>query len=203
MFLKQFHPQKVVFDVSFDSTMSKKVMRSISTQLMTAFIDNRDSKSPFDMHICNFTADAKLPQDLLRTMPTLRQSPLECHEECASELYPKETIVYLSQCSPYLLNEYNPDDVYVIGALVEKNQFQNVAFSRAKQLGVRSAWFPRARNVDYDTQGLSLNAVVNVLREWKSTRDWDQAYKCLPKRKLVASRGPRNLSIVPESFIIN
>ena len=40
--------------------------------------------------------------------------------ECFTRVFPPERLVYLSPDSPNVLTEYSQDDVYILGALIDK-----------------------------------------------------------------------------------
>lgn len=193
--------QKIVFDCSYDAVMTKKNAASIVRQVIKAYGDNRKDFEPFDMHLCNFNANARLSKILLRQMPNLLRSTMECHAENVTELFPTQNMVYLSPSSPNVLDIYNPEDTYVIGALIEKNNEQGLGSARAKRLGIRSAWFPLHQHFSWGQadKGLPLNVVVDILLILRRTGDWKEAFKCIPKRKFSATRAPRTLRDVTGS----
>lgn len=181
---REFESPKIVFDCSFDNMLTKKTASSISRQMVLSYSNNRDNLQPFDMHICNFDTRMKLPDQLQRIMPNLLQSSFEVHAECFTELYPKENLVYLTPDSPHVLNEYNSRDIFVIASLVEKSDCINLVSSRAKEIGIRTAWFPLNLYLNWGKvfRGLPLNIVTDVLLELKSSRDMRDALKRVPKR---------------------
>lgn len=193
---KMLGEQKIIFDCSFDETMTKKIASSVSRQMITASGNNRRTTRPFDIHICNLDSQTKLAKHLLHNMPNILQSPLECHEECFTKLYPKDNFIYLTPYSPNVLREYNPADTYIIGGLIEKNYASDAANSRAKQLGIRSAWFPVNKYLNWGSadKGIPLNITIDILLEFKNSRDWRNALKCTPKRKSVIKRASRSLA---------
>lgn len=175
--------------------MSKKSNSSVASQITLSFCDNRNSTDPFDMRICNYRSQTLLGECLLRQNPKLLGGPLECHKESVIQMFPKERIVYLSPFSPNILNKYNPKDILVLSSLIEKSQNANMGYCKARELGVRSAWFPLHHYLDWGSadKGLPLNTIVRILLEWKRTQDWAQALKHVPKRKFLYKRGPRLL----------
>ena len=40
--------------------------------------------------------------------------------DCVTRTFPREKLVYLSPDSPNVLQEYSHDDIYILGALIDK-----------------------------------------------------------------------------------
>lgn len=166
--------------------------RSIARQLTYSFGANRRHSQPFDFHLCNFDHRSVSAKELHKMIPTMLEStnPLELHNECFNEKFPSENLLYLTPYSPNILCEYNPDDTYVIGSLVENGQNGPVTLAKAKKLGIRTAWFPFGRYLHWNTgsKSIPLNLIVSILLDFKTTQDWNIALKHVPKRKLTQTK---------------
>ena len=53
--------------------------------------------------------------------------------------YPKEKIVYLSADAKETLTELKPDELYIIGGIVDRNRYKNLTFDKASRLNIRTA----------------------------------------------------------------
>ena len=53
--------------------------------------------------------------------------------------YPKEKIVYLSADAKETLTELKPDELYIIGGIVDRNRYKNLTFDKASRLNIRVA----------------------------------------------------------------
>lgn len=116
----QFSP-KIVLDCSYDEHMTKRESINAAKQLMLCFAENRAHDDPFDLHYCNVNTKSISMQYLQRFIPTMHnpEFPMNVQEKCFTELFPKEQLVYLTPHCRTELMEYNPDDVYIIGAMVD------------------------------------------------------------------------------------
>ena len=114
--------EKIVIDCGFESHMAYKEISSCAKQLMFSFVANRASKSPFDMHLCNLDPKGELKRRLLSFFPTMDEAgyPLNATSQSYLELFPKEKLVYLTPHTSNVMQSYNPDDVYIIGGIVDK-----------------------------------------------------------------------------------
>jgi mitochondrial ribonuclease P protein 1 len=89
---------------------------------MLCFAENRMHDQPFDMYYCNAKMDGTTMKQLQRYIPTMCEPwfPLNVHTESYMDIFPKENLVYLTPHCRNDLMEYNPDDVYIVGAMVDK-----------------------------------------------------------------------------------
>lgn len=187
---------QILFDFSYESIMSKRLMCYTAGHFTHFFASNRKDPQPFDVHICNADPNQRCLQELQKRIPRLLESDstVMVHRECFSELYPHEKLLYLSPYSPNILREYDPNDVYVIGGVVDLGFHGAVTMSRAKQLGIRTAWLPIHRYMDVGdhAQKLPLNIVGDIMRDLKNTRNWEKAFVHIPQRKRKPSRQERH-----------
>lgn len=116
----QFSP-KVVLDCSYDEHMTKREAENTAKQLMLTFAENRFHDDPFDLHFCNSNLEEVCMRALRRHIPTMLnpEFPMNIHGECFTKLFPKDKLVYLTPHCRTDLALYNPDDIYIIGAMVD------------------------------------------------------------------------------------
>ncbi|XP_017473701.1 PREDICTED: mitochondrial ribonuclease P protein 1 homolog [Rhagoletis zephyria] len=185
----QFSP-KIVLDCSYDRHMTRRESLNAAKQLMLCFAENRAHDDPFDLHYCNVNLDSVSIKALKRYIPTMLnpEFPMNVHEKCFTELFPKENLVYLTPHCRTDLEVYNPDDVYIVGAMVDTVNNEPLSLGKAKRLGIRMARLPLDRYLQWGAgsgKSLTLNHMVNILLDLKSTKDWAQALKHVPRRKVV------------------
>lgn len=193
---KQFNEQKIIFDMAYDQNMTDKEARYTANQIMYSYKSNRDSRFPFDMHIYQKDRESRAMKQLHTLIPTLSKPsfPVEIHEQCFSEAFPKEQLVYLTPDSKNFLSEYDPRDVYVVPGVIDRRYDGPITAARAKQLGIRTAWFPLSRFLPWGRthNGLPFNIMLDILMDFKNTRDWPTALKHIPQRKLRQIRRERS-----------
>ncbi|XP_054088956.1 mitochondrial ribonuclease P protein 1 homolog [Zeugodacus cucurbitae] len=185
----QFSP-KIVLDCSYDRHMTRREALNAAKQLMLCFAENRAHDDPFDLHYCNVNMQSICTQALNRYIPTMfnTEFPMNVHEQCFTELFPKENLVYLTPHCRTDLEVYNPDNVYIVGAMVDTVNNEPLSLAKAKRLGLRMARLPLDRYLQWGAgsgKSLTLNQMVNILLDLKTTNDWSQALKHVPRRKLV------------------
>lgn len=67
---------------------------------------------------------------------------IEVSRKSYLDIFPKEKIVYLSYNADQVLKEFNEDDVYIIGAMVDKHNPKPFSMAKAKREGLRMAKLP-------------------------------------------------------------
>ncbi|EDW85720.1 uncharacterized protein Dwil_GK23002 [Drosophila willistoni] len=187
----QFAP-KMVLDCSYDQHMTIREASYAAKQLMLSFAENRSNDEPFDLHYCNADLGGKCMESLKRYIPTMLnpEFPMNVHTKCFTELFPKEQLVYLTPHCREDLVKYNPDDIYIVGAMVDTVNNEPLSLAKAKRLGLRMARLPLDRYLQWGSgsgKSLTLNQMINIMLDMKKTGDWDTALKHVPRRKIVDS----------------
>ncbi|XP_049777847.1 mitochondrial ribonuclease P protein 1 homolog [Schistocerca cancellata] len=182
--------QKLVMDCSYDSQMVKREAQNCAKQLMMAFAENRLHDDPFDLHLCNINRESVTMQELHKFINPLYEDhfPLNLTENSYLDLFPKDKIVYLTpHCREELIN-YDHEAVYVIGAVVDKSSLGPVSLAKAKREGVKMAKLPLDRYLTWGAgsgKSLTLNQMIQILLEIKTSGDWGKALSFVPRRKLA------------------
>lgn len=193
---KMHNAPKLLFDFSYDQYMTKKNKHYTASHFTNFYGCNRKDNLPFHIHICNADPKEGSIQELSKLMPNFNDldCPLEVHRECYSELYPSKNLLYLTPYSPYVLTKYNPDDVLVIGAVVDYGLDGAITYNKAKKLGIRTAWLPLSRCVNWGVQpkNLPINIVCNIIRDFKNCGNWEKALAHVPKRLCKQPRQERH-----------
>ena len=116
-----FEP-KLVFDCGYEEHMTKHEIHNCSKQLALSFAHNRTHANPLTLYFCNFNKDGLLKQHLHQNIPTLMQDdfPLIMTSQCYLDIFPKNQLVYLTPHCRTNLTKYDPNMIYIIGALVDK-----------------------------------------------------------------------------------
>lgn len=183
--------QKLVIDCGFESHMSYREISSCAKQLMFGFVSNRASRDPFDIHLCNVDPKGELKRRLLSFFPTMDNSgyPFNTTSQSYLELFPKENLVYLTPHTHNIMQKYNPDDVYIIGGIVDKGENKPLTMAKAKEEGLRVAKFPLDNYMDWKAgsgKNLNVNHCIEILIDVKDTNDWEHALnRIVPTRKVI------------------
>ncbi|NXR19999.1 TM10B methyltransferase, partial [Cinclus mexicanus] len=100
------------------------------------------------------------------------------------DLFPLEAIVYLTPDSENVLEDIDPDKVYVLGGLVDESIHKQLTLRRAREQRLQTARLPireymvRAPNPrNYHSETLAINQVFDVLSTYYETRSWPAALR--------------------------
>ncbi|KOX72874.1 Mitochondrial ribonuclease P protein 1 like protein [Melipona quadrifasciata] len=163
----------LIFDLGFEEHMSQAELSNCSKQLLFSFSINRQHIDPFNLYFCNASKNSDVMKKLHKTIPNIYnpEFPLNITSKSYSEIFDKKKLVYLTPHTNEIMTHYNPELVYIIGAIVDK--------------------FPLKEILNWGTgssKNLPLNHVVSIMLDLKHTKNWDIAFKNIPKRKLQQSR---------------
>lgn len=116
-----FEP-KIVFDCSYESDMTRAENHNCAKQLTLSFATNRVHVNPMFFYFCNMKKDGILLEDFKRNVPNLLNDdfPAIVTEQSYLDLFPKDRLLYLTPHCKTDLTEYDPNTVYIIGAMVDK-----------------------------------------------------------------------------------
>ena len=110
---------------------------------------NKASKEPLPLYITNYDPNCHKCRILKKTYPNLFEPdfPGVVTTKSYLDLFPAERLVYMTPDSRTDLLEYNPDDIYIVGGIVELNKDVPYTLSTAKKQGIRHARLPARRTV--------------------------------------------------------
>ncbi|KAM5194139.1 tRNA methyltransferase 10 homolog B isoform 3-T5 [Mantella aurantiaca] len=100
------------------------------------------------------------------------------------EIFPLESIIYLTPDSDSVLEDIDPSKVYVLGGLVDESIQKKVTYHKAKENGLQTARLPiqeymvkKENEKNFHTEILAINQVFDVLCTYHETRSWPKALK--------------------------
>lgn len=113
---------KIIYDFSFERYMNPKEKKSCAKQIRESFAYNRTQDSPLDIYFCNVDMKGDLIKQLFIMIPSLMDDdfPITVTHKSYLELFDKSQLVYLSSNTQAEVKKFDPDSIYIIGALVDK-----------------------------------------------------------------------------------
>ncbi|CAL1676982.1 unnamed protein product [Lasius platythorax] len=183
---------KVVFDCSYESYMTNHEIHNCAKQLTLAFANNRAHVDPMCLHYCNLDKDGLLMEYFHRNMPTLLDDdfPAIVTSQSYLELFQKDQLLYLTPYCKTDITEYDPDTVYIIGAVIDKSNTEPISLAKAKKNGIRMGKLPIERHLKWGlgSKNFPIDQIINILLDIRYTGDWKKALQHVPNRKLQESR---------------
>lgn len=125
---------------------------------------------------------------LLKINPALYDDshPTHVTEKSYLDVFKREELVYLSPHAKDELEEWSEDDVYIIGAMVDKTDGKPLSLAKGKREGVRLRKLPLDKYLVWGMGGksLTINQMILIMLDLRRTGDWKAALEHVPKRKL-------------------
>ncbi|XP_013411013.1 tRNA methyltransferase 10 homolog B [Lingula anatina] len=180
--------QPLLIDLGYDSLMTHEEKKALSIQLGYIYHDNRESRDPFNLMLCHASSDSESTYSIGVQKGILQPSWMwSVTGRDMVDLYPRKSLVYLSPDATDYLTEFDPNAVYVIGGLVDKNVSKKLSQRKAQNRGVASVKLPidQYKLRSGQTSILPLNKVLKYLVELRDTGNAYEALKrSVPRRKL-------------------
>lgn len=179
--------QPLVFDMSYESNMSRREVDNTVSQLMEVEGWNRRAAEPFHLHFCNLQPDGTYIQEFLKRYGAETWSRLlvTCTDQQHIHLFPREQLVYLTADSPNVLRTFDHSKVYIIGALVDRSIQSGLSLANAKRLKLATARLPLDEFLNWEigAKNLTLDQMIRIMLALKETGKWEEALKFVPQRK--------------------
>lgn len=195
IFNAQMYGISVIFDFGYSEFMNNKEASNSAKQIALAYANNKINSSPLYWYFCNVDPMNRLMQIVKKRIPIITNDdfPITITSDPPTSICDKSKLVYLTPDSPNVLNKFDPNDMYVIGAYVDKNNHKPYSLSAARRYGVRHAKFPLhlLNWANTSTKILTVNQVHDILLDISNTGDWTEALKHVPHRKLKTAEERR------------
>jgi tRNA (guanine9-N1)-methyltransferase len=136
----------IAIDCGYEALMTAREIASLETQLSHSYGANMRAVQPAHMVATGLAPGCETIKALVKARTCIDNWHWRAEPADLGDAYPvgggRERLVYLCAESETVLGELSPDDVYVIGGLVDHNRLKATGFTRAKELGVRTARLP-------------------------------------------------------------
>lgn len=112
----------IIIDCGYESYMNMRELHHCCTQLEQGWTENRMNVKPLDIIFCNVEEDSTVFKKFRQKIPQVgtKESPVHFTEKHYMDLFPAEKLVYLSPHSEQVMEEYDPNSVYIIGEFKDK-----------------------------------------------------------------------------------
>lgn len=180
----------ICIDMGHTEHMSDKELNKLSSQLRRLYGSNRHSYTPLKLYFTHFPSSCRLYKMCVEKHQGFERYSVEMRAESHSQLFPKESLLYLSPDAPEALpaTPLGSNTVYVIGGLVDETVHKNISLSSACAEGIQCAQLPidefMERCGGTGCKILTVNQVFDILLSVHETQgDWANSLaKVIPKR---------------------
>eukprot|EP00934_Nitzschia_sp_Nitz4_P001496 Nitzschia sp. Nitz4//scaffold98_size77359//46788//47759//NITZ4_005550-RA/size77359-processed-gene-0.40-mRNA-1//-1//CDS//3329560763//1496//frame0 len=182
---------QICLDCSFESLMQEREIASLAQQIRYCYSYNKKSPNPCLVSATSLEDGSETLQHLHKEAGFAEWGSrlFTCTNKSLEDYYAnrKSKIVYLTSDSDTVLSTLDPESIYVIGGIVDRNRLKNTTLDRAKELGVATAQLPLDAHWTNRTSTpvLTCNHVLNILLKYREFgEDWAKALEeVLPRRK--------------------
>ncbi|XP_034020640.1 tRNA methyltransferase 10 homolog B isoform X2 [Thalassophryne amazonica] len=173
---------QVCVDLGMADCMSDKEVSRLAGQLRRLYGSNRKATRPFHLILSDLRKDSRLYRECLRMNDGFMDYVMEVTDQSCLDLFPLQTLVYLSPDAEEVLETVNHDKVYVLGGLVDESIQEKLSLSRAGELGVASARLPideymvkKNNSKNFHSKVLAVNQVFDILLTFCESGSWTRA----------------------------
>lgn len=116
------HEPIIIYDLGYDKYMEPFEQENCAKQLLLSFSINRFHEEPFNLYFCNAHNNSRIMQKLHMILPELYEPyfPLNITSKSYLEIFDKKKLVYLTPNAGTTLKKFDPNLIYIIGAMVDK-----------------------------------------------------------------------------------
>ncbi|XP_056375233.1 tRNA methyltransferase 10 homolog B isoform X2 [Hyla sarda] len=112
---------RLCIDLSMTDHMSKKELSRLAAQIRRLYGSNKKAAKPFWLYLTSFVENSLLYYECVRMNDGFVHYLVESTEDSFLDLFPLETIIYLTPDSDCVLENIDPAKVYVLGGLVDES----------------------------------------------------------------------------------
>ncbi|XP_065262776.1 tRNA methyltransferase 10 homolog B [Emys orbicularis] len=171
-------------DLSMTRHMTKKEISRLAAQIRRLYGSNKKAGKPFWICLTGFVAGSPISEECFRMNDGFSNYLMDTTPESYLDLFPLETIVYLTPDSENALQDIDPHRVYVLGGLVDESIQKKLTLQKAQEHSLQTARLPIAEymvknaNVkNYHSETLAINQVFDALSTYYETQSWPEALK--------------------------
>lgn len=178
--------QPLVFDMDYENFMKPAELQNTVSQLLESEGWNRRNVDPFHIYFCNLKLDSAYHRHLVkRYSEKWDKLLLTATEKSHVDVFPKDSIIYLTADSPNVMTTFQHDKIYIIGSLVDRTAQTGISLAKAKRLNLATERLPLDKYLQWDigNKSLTLDQMIRILLCMKNTGNWEEALKFVPRRK--------------------
>ena len=144
---------------------------------------NKEAKTPFPLYFTGVSPEIQERFEKFYLIDENRANfPVEMTQKLQTELFPKERLVYLSPDSKNDLLQFDEDDIYVIGGIIDKGTDASpLTLANAKRNKIRHARFPMRKTIGL-TAELNVEVCIAIMNDMKYSNDWFYSLRWVPTR---------------------
>ncbi|XP_077292398.1 tRNA methyltransferase 10 homolog A [Arctopsyche grandis] len=172
----------IVIDLSFDHLMIEKDRAKVIKQILRCYSLNRRSSAPMKFVVCNFSGRTKAE---MSRHNGYEYWDVTFEEKNYLDVFPPEDLVYLSSESENVIQNIEPNKMYIIGGLVDHNSHKGLCHKIAVEQGIQHGRLPLDDYLNMKTRKvLTIDHVFEILLRITEGVPWTETLmRVVPMRK--------------------
>ncbi|XP_061301351.1 tRNA methyltransferase 10 homolog B isoform X1 [Pezoporus flaviventris] len=175
---------RLCVDLGVADCMTEKETSRLASQIRRLYGANRRAEKPFWLCLTEFVVGSLIYEECFRMNDGFSNYLMDTTQESYLDLFPVDSIVYLTPDSENVLEDIDPNKVYILGGLVDESIHKKLTLQRAREQSLQTARLPireymvKAVNTkNYHSETLAINQVFDILSTYYETRSWPAALK--------------------------
>uniref|UniRef100_A0A8B9GB38 tRNA methyltransferase 10 homolog B n=1 Tax=Amazona collaria TaxID=241587 RepID=A0A8B9GB38_9PSIT len=175
---------RLCVDLGVADRMTEKETSRLASQIRRLYGANRRAEKPFWLCLTEFVVGSLIYEECFRMNDGFSNYLMDTTQESYLDLFPLDAIVYLTPDSENVLEDIDPNKVYILGGLVDESIHKKLTLQRAREQSLQTARLPireymvKAVNTkNYHSETLAINQVFDILSTYYETRSWPAALK--------------------------
>ncbi|XP_071587912.1 tRNA methyltransferase 10 homolog B [Heliangelus exortis] len=175
---------RLCVDLGVADRMSQKETSRLASQIRRLYGANRKAQKPFWLCLTEFVEGSLIYEECFRMNDGFSNYLMDMTPESFLDLFPLDAIVYLTPDSENVLEDIDPNKVYILGGLVDESIHKKLTLQRAHEQSLQTARLPIREYMvktistkNYHSETLAINQVFDVLSTYYETRSWPAALK--------------------------
>ncbi|KAM9262234.1 tRNA methyltransferase 10 homolog B [Morus bassanus] len=175
---------RLCVDLGVADRMTQKETSRLASQIRRLYGANRRAEKPFWLCLTEFVVGSLIYEECFRMNDGFSNYLMDTTQESYLDLFPLDAIVYLTPDSENVLEDIEPNKVYILGGLVDESIHKKLTLQRAQEQSLQTARLPireyMVKNMNtknYHSETLAINQVFDVLSTYYDTRSWPAALK--------------------------
>ncbi|XP_019372356.1 PREDICTED: tRNA methyltransferase 10 homolog B isoform X1 [Gavialis gangeticus] len=175
---------RLCVDLSMTRHMSRKEVSRLAAQIRRLYGSNKKAEKPFWICLTGFVPGSLVYDECFRMNDGFSNYLMDTTQESYLDLFPLETIVFLTPDSENVLQDVDSSKVYILGGLVDESIRKKLTLRKAQEHSLQTARLPireyMVKNVNeknYHSEILAINQVFDALSTYYETKSWPEALK--------------------------
>ncbi|CAE7393772.1 trmt10a [Symbiodinium sp. CCMP2592] len=181
----------VVIDLEWEDSMQPKELKSLIQQVLYCYGANRRAEKPVRLVFSGIAQGSKTHAGLSKQSGYDAWEVQKLEGEYV-EAFPKDKLVYLTADAQKVLHSFDPEKVYVIGGIVDRNRLKGRTLEKAQTQDIAAEQLPLSEHIEMGSYSrvLTVNHVLNMILDYQATNDWrGVCERCVPGRKVMTTEG--------------